>query len=87
MRKVSKDELIKRLDEARAQVEIGARYRHSKSDGQYTVLDIVLYEPTEQPVVIYRSEYGVKLVWARDAAVFVEPVEIDGQTTPRFVKL
>jgi hypothetical protein len=84
---ISETELIKRLDEAKSQVEIGAQYRHSKSGALVTVLEIGLYESTEKPVVIYRHEEGAKLIWARDAEVFAGLVEIDGQSQPRFVKL
>jgi hypothetical protein len=87
MAHISELELIERLDEAKQKVEVGARYRHSKTLGKYVVLDIVLREETEQPAVIYQAEYGDKLTWDRTVDMFTSMDEIDGQMVPKFVKI
>jgi len=35
-------------------------------------------------MVVYRKEYGDHGLWVRPLAMFVEHVEVDGQTVPRF---
>jgi hypothetical protein len=84
---ISELELLKRLAKANQQVEIGVRYRHSKTGAIVTVLDIALLEASEQPAVIYRHEEGAKLVWVRAVDVFISLDEIDGQKVLKFVKI
>jgi len=86
MSRKTQQELKELLEKAGRGVEVGARYRHCKSGGEYIVRDIVLDEATESPIVIYKAEYGDKLTWVRPVDVFVEEVEIDGVKVPRFVK-
>jgi hypothetical protein len=84
---VSEEELLRRLEEAGAKVEVGARYRHSKTGLEVVVLHIGLIEEAEQPAVIYQHEDGAKIIWARPADAFIEIVEIDGKKVSRFQKL
>ena len=60
------------------------RYRHFKG-GEYEVLATALHSETLEPMVIYRALYGEKGLWVRPASMFLETVERDGQTFPRFL--
>jgi hypothetical protein len=87
MSHITESELLQRIDKANQQIEIGARYSHSKTGAIVTVLDIALLEDSEQSAVIYRHEEGAKLVWVRAVDVFMSLDEIDGQRVPKFVKV
>lgn len=63
-------------------VPIG-RYRHYKGK-EYTVIGVARHSETQEAMVIYRQEYGDYGMWVRPKAMFVETVEVDGQTLPRF---
>ena len=68
-------------------IEIGV-YRHNKSGKQYEVLGVALQTETDEVLVIYKplwdSEYGL---FARPYAMFIELVELNGQTMPRFERI
>jgi len=59
------------------------RYRHYKG-GEYEVIDIARHSETEELVVVYRPLYGERDLWVRPLTMFLESVEIDGKTIPRF---
>ena len=59
------------------------RYRHYKGK-DYTVIGVARHSETEEELVVYRQEYGDHGLWVRPKAMFMETVEIDGQTVPRF---
>jgi hypothetical protein len=59
------------------------RYRHYKG-GEYEVIDVARHSETEELMVVYRPLYGERELWVRPLAMFVESVEIDGETMPRF---
>jgi hypothetical protein len=52
------------------EVVCGARYRHLKSGGEYTVLLTGKLEATGEDVVIYQSE--TSQIWVRPLAEFVD---------------
>ena len=85
--KVSEAELIKEINKAKEEIEIGARYRHSKSGREVTVLHIGLIEDDQEPAVIYQHEDGAKIIWVRPVEDFIEEVEVDDEEVPRFVKI
>jgi hypothetical protein len=37
-----------------------------------------------EPMVVYRALYGEQGLWVRPAAMWLETVELDGQTFQRF---
>ena len=80
-------ELGELLAEAKKQIEPGSGYQHSKTGGEYTIVDVVLNEATEKPLIIYRAKYGDELTWARELDAFIDMVELNGKTVPRFVKI
>ena len=59
------------------------RYRHYKHK-DYTVLGVARHSETEEELVVYRQEYGDRGLWVRPKQMFLETVEVDGKTIPRF---
>jgi hypothetical protein len=63
-------------------IDLG-RYRHYKG-GEYEVLGVVRHSETLEPMVLYRPLYNASGLWVRPFAMFLELVEHEGQTRPRF---
>ena len=61
-------------------------YRHYKGMN-YTVLGVARHSETEEPLVVYRAEYGERGLWVRPLAMFTETVEVNGERVPRFAKI
>jgi hypothetical protein len=81
-------ELVRRLDEARQQVQIGGRYRHYSDDKlEYVVVDVALIEGDDTAGVVYRTVYGQPVTWVRPLASWLETVEVAGRQVPRFTKV
>ncbi len=59
------------------------RYRHYKGR-DYMVLGVARHSETEEPLVVYRQDYGDRSLWVRPLAMFQETVTIDGVDRPRF---
>lgn len=62
----------------------GDKYTHYKG-GNYEIVATGFLEDTETPCVAYRS-FEKNIVWVRTAKNFLEAVEYNGQTVPRFSK-
>jgi hypothetical protein len=60
------------------------RYRHYKGK-DYLVLGVARHSETEEELVVYRTDYGDRSLWVRPKGMFLETVEVDGQTVPRFL--
>jgi len=76
------------LEQARTQVEVGARYKHYKSTRKiYTVLDLAFQEENNELCVIYRAEYEERLTYIRPLASWLMTVEWEGKAAPRFTKI
>ena len=58
-------------------------YRHYKGN-LYQVIDVARHSETEQEHVVYRTLYGDYSLWVRPLDMFVETVEADGKSQPRF---
>jgi hypothetical protein len=82
--KLPDDELKRRLAEAGKVAKVGGRYRHYKGQ-EYTVLDLVIIEATNEVGVVYRPEYGAKLHFLRPMSNWAETVPVDGREVPRFL--
>lgn len=80
------DELAALLAGARQKVEIGGRYMHYKQL-YYVVKDLVICEATNEVAVIYQAEYDPRLTFSRALDIWLETVEVDGKTVPRFAKV
>lgn len=62
-------------------------YRHTKSGKQYEVIDVALHTETNEQLVIYRPLYESQYqLFARPHAMFIESIDSDGVTAPRFTK-
>ena len=59
------------------------RYRHYKGQ-EYEVIGCARHSETEEEVVVYRALYGDRGLWVRPVAMFVEQVQLDGKSVPRF---
>ena len=59
------------------------RYRHYKGNN-YEVIGVARHSETEEPLVVYRPLYGAGDLWVRPLAMFVESVQLNGETVPRF---
>jgi hypothetical protein len=62
------------------------RYRHFKG-GEYQVIDIARHSETGEELVVYRPLYGEGRLWVRPLHMFLEQVERDGATLPRFTRV
>ncbi len=62
------------------------KYRHYKGL-LYEVIGTVRHSETLEPMTLYRAEYGERGLWVRPAVMFIERVEINGVSIPRFEKL
>ena len=60
------------------------RYRHYKGN-EYIVLGVALHSETLEELVIYRPDYGERGLWARPKQMFLETVDVQGVSTPRFL--
>lgn len=59
------------------------RYRHFKGN-EYELLFTAKHTETGEVLVIYRALYGERAVWARPLSMWLQTVELDGKTVPRF---
>lgn len=59
------------------------RYRHFKG-GEYEVQGVATHSESGEKMVVYMPLYGEGGLWVRPLAMFLEVVERDGKTIPRF---
>ncbi len=59
------------------------KYRHFKG-GEYEVIGVANHTENLERLVIYRALYGEERLWARPASMWLEKVEYNGKTVPRF---
>lgn len=85
-KRLNQAQLAERLQTAKTKVTVGARYMHYKQHS-YTVLAIALREEDNEPCVVYRAEYGSRITFIRPVTSWLEQVEINGETLPRFKKI
>jgi len=83
--------LLTKLEQAKTQIEIGAKYQHTKTSGQYLVLNLIIQEDTEEIRVIYQElNHQPAIIWSRSfngPDGWIVPTEINGQFIPRFIKI
>lgn len=58
-------------------------YRHYKGN-LYQVIGLSRHSETMDELVVYQALYGDYSLWVRPLHIFLEPVEIDYETIPRF---
>lgn len=68
-------------------------YRHYKNGKTYRVIDVAMHTETQEKMVIYKAlydcpeladEYGLSPYFVRPYDMFIENVEYEGKTVPRF---
>jgi hypothetical protein len=59
------------------------RYRHYKGN-EYEVIGVAKHSEDETELVVYRPLYGEKSLWVRPLSMFIETVQVDGETQLRF---
>ncbi|MFA6184552.1 MAG: DUF1653 domain-containing protein [Candidatus Shapirobacteria bacterium] len=83
--------LLIKLEQAKTKINIGAKYQHTKSSGQYLVLNLVIQEDTKEIRVIYQElNQQPAIIWSRSfdgPDGWTTPTEINGQLTHRFTKI
>ncbi|WP_323816133.1 DUF1653 domain-containing protein [Cellvibrio sp. NN19] len=58
-------------------------YRHYKGN-DYFVFQVATHSETREAMVFYRCLYGDYSWWVRPLEMFLETVELAGETIPRF---
>jgi len=58
-------------------------YRHYKGN-EYEVVDVAWHSKTLEEFIVYRALYGERGLWVWPRAMFMESVELDGRSVPRF---
>ncbi|MFV0314330.1 MAG: DUF1653 domain-containing protein [Anaerotignum sp.] len=58
-------------------------YEHYKGK-KYCVVGQAKHSETLEDMVVYRQLYGEHGLWVRPKDMFLETIEVDGKTIPRF---
>ena len=81
-------ELAKEVEDAKSKVTVGAEYWHYKGRNKvYKVTGLGFIEANNELCVIYQAQYGEKLTFLRPLSSWLENVEWEGETVPRFNKI
>lgn len=59
------------------------RYKHYKGN-DYQVIGVAKHSEDESELVVYRPLYGEGRLWVRPLDMFIESVNVNGKTLPRF---
>ena len=59
------------------------RYRHFKGN-EYELIGVAKHSETLEPMVVYRALYGEGGLWVRPASMWMEQVEREDYSGPRF---
>lgn len=58
-------------------------YQHYK-DKQYELLGVATHSETGEELAVYRALYGERGLWVRPLTMFLEAVQVNGESVPRF---
>ena len=87
---LSEGKLLAQLEEAYANIEVGSTYAHYRGD-RYQVLGLVIIDATQEPAVLYKKLSGSDVlqsfVWVRPVQSWLESVQVESGTVPRFSKV
>ena len=61
-------------------------WKHFKGN-LYRVMYVALHSETGEEMVVYQALYGQRGMWVRPASMWLEHVERDGYSGPRFGRL
>ena len=62
------------------------RYRHFKGN-EYRVLGMARHSETLEEMVVYQALYGEHGLWVRPVSMWLEQVEREDYSGPRFVRV
>jgi len=80
--------LAKELELAGQLVIVGATYAHYKdTDKYYKVTGLAVLESTDEVAVLYKALYGKGFTFVRPLSSWVEDVEWEEATVPRFKRV
>lgn len=81
-------QLLAERKAAEEKITIGADYWHHKDPNKrYRVIDLGFLESNDQIHVIYQAQYGGGIVFLRPVDSWLQEVEWEGETMPRFVQV
>lgn len=84
----SPEQIEQEITEASKLITPGARYVHYKGAQKvYRVVGFATLEATDELCVIYEALYANGLQFVRPVSVWLETVEWEGKTVPRFAML
>jgi len=86
MSHTSQLELLANLEKAKSQVSLGGTYQHYKGS-KYTLTDLAFLEANMELCVIYHPLHNPHLNFIRPLSIWLEKVEYEGKTIPRFALL
>lgn len=82
------EEIKKEILQAKRFIDVGGTYSPYKNpDHLYTVIALATQEATGQLCVIYRAEYGKKLLYVRNIDSWLEKPEVNGKKIDRFTRV
>lgn len=61
-------------------------WRHFKGN-LYRVIGIALHSETGEEMVVYQALYGQRGLWVRPVSMWLEQVERDNYSGPRFIRV
>ncbi len=80
------EELRRLLKAAETKVVLGGKYTHYKQLNKfYTVTGLGILEASDEVAVSYTSEDNQDIEFVRSLSIWLETVEWNGQTVPRFL--
>ncbi len=80
--------LSQKITDILKQVHIGERWVHYKNpNNTYIILEVGIIEKTEEVSIIYKSEYGDRLIWIRPYQEFLGKVKVNGNLINRFTRV
>ena len=59
------------------------KYRHYKGN-EYQVIGVAKHSEDESELVVYQPLYGDRGLWVRPLSMFLETVQINGESKARF---
>ena len=90
MGKTHKEQLVlaKEIADAKTKISVGTTYWHYKGrDKTYKVVGLGFTEAENELCVIYQAQYGERIIFLRPLKIWLEQVEWEGKTVPRFTKI
>jgi len=76
-------EVLPSLSSTAKSMVVGSLYEHYKGH-RYNILGVARHSETLEELVVYQALYGEGSIWVRPLAMFLENIEINGQSKPRF---